>query len=318
MEPAVKSLAERRMLLSSAVVVIALLGVTACTSHPSKSASSSTGSAFNSQGMRTGGGSADSAVGMPAGPAAGPPSAKPSSHPLLGKDFVRTATLELQVADVDKAVDSISAQATKSAGQVETDHRTGTDAKRVANLVLRVPPQHLNGLIADAANLGKELNRSITGEDVSTAHADINARVLALQTSVTRLRDLLSHSGSISDLVALENQLSSRESELESTIAQRASLEGSIALSSLSIEFSQRPLVAARAKHGPFGFVSAIVAGWHATMLVLRWGAALIGYALPFLLIAAILALPAVALLRRRNANGEPPRPAEPAAEATP
>jgi hypothetical protein len=39
---------------------------------------------------------------------------------------------------------------------------------------------------------------------------------------------------------------------------------------------------------------------------------------LPFLLIAAILALPAVALLRRRNANGEPPRPAEPAAEATP
>ena len=59
---------------------------------------------------------------------------------------------------------------------------------------------------------------------MTATKADLDARTSAFATSVTRLQQLMAHSGTIGDLVALESQLTQRESDLESMQAQRRAL----------------------------------------------------------------------------------------------
>ncbi|MCW2521722.1 MAG: hypothetical protein JWO63_57, partial [Frankiales bacterium] len=183
--------------------------------------------------------------------------------------------------------------------------RSTNGSNRSAHLVLRLPPDRLQAAIDDTVRQGREVSRTIEGEDVTAAHADVNARVAALQTSVARLQDFLSHSGSITDLVTLENDLSQRESTLESTLAQQRALNDQIALSTLTIHLSEagaKP-VAAPAQHA-VGFLGALRSGWHGFTATLNWLAALAGYLIPFLPLLLVLALLVVgvgALVRQRQ-----------------
>ena len=241
---------------------------------------------------------------------------------MQSKDFVRSAVLQLQVADVDSAAAAVIARAEGAGGQLQSDDRSGTDGARSADVIVQVLPARLAGLVDDMSGLGKELDRSIRGDDVTAAHADINARVSALQTSVERLTNFLSHSGSITDLVTLESQLSSRQAELNSTVAQQKALEGEIALSTLTVRLSERPLpVPVRVTHGPAGFASALARGWHVVTVGWRWTVAALGYTLPGLGAALVIATAAAVFWRlvgRRFRGGPLRRSVSASSEATP
>jgi hypothetical protein len=286
----------RRPAAVAGAVLVTLLLMSGCTGGSSKTASGIASSGFAS------GGSEQRAKNDVAAPVAGPASGQPTaSTPLQQKDFVRTASLDVEVADVDQAADAVLGRAARVSAQVSADQRTSDGDKRHATLVLRVPPAALDGLIADTGKLGRELDRTVKGDDVTSAHADINARVQALTISVGRLRDFLRKSGSINDLVSLENQLSQRESELASTVAQQRALESQIAQSTLTIQLKGKAPAAVVAHHGPSGFATAVGGGWHGVTVAFRWLAAGLGYALPFLALAAIVLIPLGIVQRRRR-----------------
>jgi hypothetical protein len=158
--------------------------------------------------------------------------------------------------------------------------------------------------------LGHETSRTVKAADVTASRADIDARVLSLRASVDRLRDFMKHSGTINDLVTLESQLSQREQDLESTVAQQRALSDQIGFATLSVQLSAHAVVAA-GKGGPAGFGSALGAGLHALTAAGRWAFAVVGYAVPFVLLASLIATPSLLIRRRRR-----PVPAEPVAEA--
>jgi hypothetical protein len=312
-----------RKLAAFIATCLLLIGIAACTGRSNKGSTSSAGLAQSNQGAAAGDSArTDALSGLARRPAlaAAPSDSPTTSTPLQQKDFVRTAAIQLRVADVDQAADAILARAARVSGQVQSDRRTTDGDRRNASLVLRLPPDRLDEMLTATVKLGKELDRTLTGEDVTAAHADIKAQVAALRTSVGRLRDFLKHSGSISALVSLEGQLSKRESELESTVAQQAALENQIALSTLTIQLvGPEPQPAKkRSGHGPSGFGTAIIGGWHGVVVSLRWVAAGLGYILPFVPLALLVGfLTALAIRRQRNAgNLSDPRQPDAIAEA--
>ncbi|MDQ1752473.1 MAG: hypothetical protein QOE71_3529 [Pseudonocardiales bacterium] len=298
-EKLVIALSTRRPAAVAGAVLATLLLMSGCTGGSSKTASGIASSVAS-------GGSEQGAKNDVAAPAVGPASGQPkASTPLQQKDFVRTASLDVEVADVDQAADAVLGRAARVSAQVSADQRTSDGDKRHATLVLRVPPAALDGLIADTGKLGRELDRTVKGDDVTSAHADINARVQALTISVGRLRDFLRKSGSINDLVSLENQLSQRESELASTIAQQRALESQIAQSTLTIQLKGKAPAAVLAHQGPSGFATAVGGGWHGVTVAFRWLAAGLGYALPFLALAAMVLIPLGIVQRRRRLSDQ-------------
>jgi hypothetical protein len=318
------SKAARNHLLSALALLFALalaLALSGCT-HSSKSASS--GAAARDVGA----GSASAAAGAYApeeGVAAAQGTSAAAAQPaatttLQQKDFVRTATIAVRVTNADAAANDVLAAAARVGGQIESDNRDADGETKVADLIVRLPPAGLDGLIASTVKLGKEQNRAVTGRDVTAAHADVDARVAALRTSVDRLRDFLSHSGSIGDLVKLEGDLSQREATLESTVAQQQALNDQIALSTLTVHLSEPPAATAVARRGhhAVGFAGAIVTGWHGFTATLNWLAALAGYVIPFLpllLVLALIAAGVAALRRRRLRSGRSGSISEPTAD---
>lgn len=314
----------RRRALALAALLTAVVAVGGCSSHSSSTGSSaargSTGSS-NTDSSNAGSGNAGSGnagsgnagsgnAGSQAGAVAAPEAVtSPKSQvPVQQRDIVRTATLSLQATDVDRAANLIGAQATAAGGRIDGDDRNAGGADRTAHLVLRLPPQALDRVLASAVRLGHETGRSVHGEDVTATRADVAARVAALRTSVDRLRNFLSKSGSITDLVRLESALSERESTLESTVAQQRALADQIGLATLTVDISSPAATAAISN--PSGFGAALSRGWHGLVLALGWLLTGLGYVIPFAALAALIMVPVVLIRRRRQVPAplvEPP-----------
>lgn len=294
---------QRRAWVLAALLTVAV-AMGGCSSH---SSSTSSGAARTGTGSNVAGGSqAKAAAGAVDNTLSGPTSRTPA--PVQQRDIVRTATLSLQATDVDRAANLIGAQATSAGGRIDGDDRNAEGADRTAQLVLRLPPAALDGVIAGVVRLGKETSRSVHGEDVTTSRADVDARVTALRTSADRLREFLRRSGSITDLVRLESALSERESTLESTVAQQRALADQIGLATLTVSVSSPAAVATISN--PSGFGAALSRGWHGLVLALGWVITGLGYAIPFAALAALITVPVVLVRRRRQAPAqlvEPP-----------
>lgn len=303
-----RSRSNRRPVLAC-LVAVALLGfaLTGC----SGSSKNSGGASVSTDLGRASAGSAaidgaQSAGGNPPGPAKAP--ANSAAVPLQQRDIVRTGTIAVQVADVDRAAADVISRTLRAGGRVDQDDRSAQAQSRRAELVVRLPPAALDAMIAAVSGLGTETSRTVQGQDVTASRADVNARVSALTTSVGRLRDFLKASGTVSDLVVLESQLSQRESELESTVAQQRALADQVALATLSVELTVTGKDAHHGGSAPSGFGSALSGGLHALAVVFRWSFAGVGYALPFLLVVLALVLPVAGWRRWRSrraiANG--------------
>jgi Domain of unknown function (DUF4349) len=226
---------------------------------------------------------------------------------LQTRAVVRTAVLGVQVADADRAADSLTRTASALGGRVDQDDRAA-DGSHSAQLVLRLEPGRLDEAMAAADKLGHETSRTVKGQDVTASAADIGARVAALQTSVKRLQALLGDSANLSSLISLESQLTQRQASLDSTVAQQRALADQVALATLTVNFSSKaPVVAAvPAKRWRLAaFSSAFAAGGHGLLVSLRFLLAGAGYVLPF----ALVTIPALAVLmwlarRRRGRLG--------------
>jgi len=151
-----------------------------------------------------------------------------------------------------------------------------------------VPAAGLDRLVDRVVALGHETSRTEQGSDVTTDVADVDARVTELRISVARLQDFLRHSGSITDLLALESQLTQRQSDLQSTVAQQQALADQVSLATLTVELSPTAAgISGQAKRLP-GFLGAIRASLHGMLFSGRLVLAGLGYLAPFLLVFGV------------------------------
>jgi hypothetical protein len=270
----------------------------------------STGGSINSTGgpINSTGGTFNSSADGKAQPAGAP-----ARTPLQQRDIVRTATLALTTSDVDRAADAAVAATKAAGGRADTDDRSsaGQDGRQ-AHLVLRVPAAGLDPLRDKVIALGHETSRTEQGSDVTSQVADVNARITELQISVGRLQNFMQHSGSITELLALESQLTQRQSDLQSTIAQQQALADQVDLATLTVDISRTPAgIAGHARQLP-GFVGAIRASWHALLYSGRLLVAGLGYLIPFLLLPVLAGYLGLRIRRSRRSRRVWPEPAEP------
>jgi Flp pilus assembly protein TadB len=134
----------------------------------------------------------------------------------------------------------------------------------------------------------------------------VDSRIKSQRASVARVRELMDKATKLSDVVTLEGELSTRESDLEALLAQQSSLKDRTSLATITLSLSETPVKKAAAKDEDPGFVDALAGGWHAFVTMLRWIAVALGAVLPFAAGAALL----VVLWMRFARNRLPRRPA--------
>ncbi|WP_406453295.1 DUF4349 domain-containing protein [Streptomyces sp. NBC_01622] len=222
---------------------------------------------------------------------------------LTASSIIRTASLSVRVKDVPKALDEARTTTENAGGFVgnETTTRDGQGHERT-RVVLRVPTDKYDEVLADLEGAGKLLDRTAKAQDVTDQVVDVESRITSQRASVARVRELMDRATKLSDVVELEGELSTRESDLEALLAQQSSLKDRTSLATITLSLSQTPVAKAAAKDDSPGFVDAVAGGWHVFVTMLRWIALALGAVLPFAAVAALLVVLWLRLVRPRRA----------------
>ena len=141
------------------------------------------------------------------------------------------------------------------------------------------------------------LQQNIT--DVTTAVADLEARVGAAKASVLRVQALLAKAATIEQVLLIEKELTARQSNLESLQAQQRALAGQVAESTLTVRLvpSDAVVASAPAEQSWWSKLGeAFAKSWQVLALV-------VAVTSPLWLLGGLLALVAWWVWRRRRAR---------------
>ncbi|WP_328542237.1 MULTISPECIES: DUF4349 domain-containing protein [unclassified Streptomyces] len=284
---------------AGAVLLVAALALTGC----------SAGASDSGDAGKADGGEAAAADRGAASQAGGGQSDTKSSRretpKLTGVHIIRTATLTVQVKDVPQALDKARTAAEDAGGIVgnESTDRDGRGHER-SRVVLRVPQERYEQVLADLAGAGRLIERKEKAQDVTDQVVDVESRVKSQRASVARVRELMDKATKLSDVVALEGELSTRESDLEALLAQQASLKDRTSLATITLSLTETPVKPAGHKDEDPGFTDAVAGGWGAFVTMLRWVAVAVGAVLPFAVAGGLLVFVWLRLVRPRLPRG--------------
>jgi hypothetical protein len=263
--------------------------------------------------------STEAAPGDVAGDASAPSGLMGAESGDADREIITTANVTLQVKDITDAAAAVTALAEDHGGYVEStqvgkalaidDSSAPAPADEGYGWIsVRVPSADLTDVIGELGESGEVMSSSISKQDVTATAIDLRARVEATKASVQRLTELMAQSGSVSELIEAEVALTDRQAQLESWEQQLAAVEDQVAMSTLQVELTR---AAAPTTADPAGFADGVLAGWNGLVVSLNALVIAVGFILPWLGIAAVIALIIWLVRRARQARRPEPTSAE-------
>ena len=234
--------------------------------------------------------------------------------PAVGPDIIRTGSLALSVRKgrLLEVFDAVTSDAENEGGFV-ADSSTAEQNRKApsASLVLRVPSERFTQLMLAVSTLGKVESQQVQGQDVTGQLVNLSARITNLQAEEEALRKLVQAAGSIPNILKVQNELFTVESEIEQLSAQQASLDNQTTYATLTVNLvsSATPAAVKPKPRRENTFSRGVKLAWHNLAVAVRAIVLGVGWAFP-LLVAAALAYVVWRLRRRRGMTT--PSPAGP------
>jgi hypothetical protein len=223
---------------------------------------------------------------------------------------VRTGEITLTSKDLSEVRDEVDQVLTEVGGTVDDERTTNDKHGQVhrSTLVLRVPVAGFGTAKQALEELGTLKSSTESAKDVTTEVIDVAERVQTLQNSLDRLQRFQRAARDVRDLIRFEEDITRRQSELQSLQAQQSYLSDQTTLSTITLRLSTPATsVEEPGALDDAGFLAGLESGWHALVGFLLVVLTVLGALVPFLVAGVVVGLPtwlAVrALLRRRRGS---------------
>ncbi|MFF5937170.1 DUF4349 domain-containing protein [Streptomyces sp. NPDC012508] len=226
---------------------------------------------------------------------------------------IRTAELAVEVEDATKALATARRVTEGAGGHVANESTERVDETHVTSrVVLRVPQESYDSVLTELAGTGRLLSRKADAKDVTEQVVDVESRIATQRASVDRVRKLMDRATRLSDVVTLEGELSRRQADLESLLAQQASLKDRTTMATITLELMEEESEKASDSEDRPGFLDALGGGWNALVAALAWAGIVLAATAPWLALALVGYLVWRLLVRpRRSARRAEREPAE-------
>lgn len=187
-------------------------------------------------------------------------SAAPTSTKSSARDIVATGALHLSVrnSDLSSAIDHLESLAASFGGYIGKSDVVESGRNAGGTLVLDVPATAFQSLIDRARLTGSVRSLTTSDQDVTGKVVDLGAQLTALQDERSQLEVLLSKSAKVSDLLQVEDQIESVQSQIQQIQGEQRVLSQQIAFSALTVHLAV-PVVAHHHVSSTSGFSHA----WH-------------------------------------------------------
>lgn len=224
-----------------------------------------------------------------------------------GREVVHTARLRVRAGDVEDAAAKAKELATSAGGYVEQESSSSDPAR--SQITLKIPSDRYSGVLDQlSTQLGTKLSLSQEAEDVTGEVADVDARVRSAKATLESFRKLLGRANSVGEVIQVEQEIATREADLEALQARQNSLKHRTQYATVTVTLVTKT-AAPKEDDERGGFVGGLQNGWDAFTAFIGGIAAAVGWLLPFLVLAAAIAWPLLALRRRRRARPAAPKP---------
>lgn len=165
------------------------------------------------------------------------PEAPPTeSEPRL---VIKDTTLSLLVENVAGVLGQIENLADRFGGFLVNSHLSQPEGPSSGSITVRVPEEKRAEAIAAFRALGvKTVSEQVTGRDVTDQYVDIGARLETLEKTKAKFEEILDEAVRIQDILQVQRELVTLQSQIDSFKGQQQYLEGSAKLSRITIYLS--------------------------------------------------------------------------------
>ena len=185
-------------------------------------------------------GASSSASPVEKGDTGGVPTATPGDGAITGDriDVVRNGSFSLEVADVEASLTKLTSVVKSQGGYVSGSYRYTDASTPYLTVTFRVPAASFDAAVLALRAEGTVLSEQISTYEVTMQLVDLEARLRNLRASEAALLELMTRATTVSDVLAVQTQLTSVRSDIESYDAQRASLADQVAMTTVSVTIS--------------------------------------------------------------------------------
>jgi len=159
------------------------------------------------------------------------------SNPNL--QIIKTGTLALQVDGLDAALAAATQKIAALGGYTSGSQRQGDGELSTASVTYRIPAQKWDDALVALRGLAtKVLGEQTQTEDVTTKIVDLNARITNLEATEQALQGIMLKATKISDILAVQAQLTDTRGQIEQATAERKHLTEQATFSTLTVTYS--------------------------------------------------------------------------------
>lgn len=171
------------------------------------------------------------------------------------RKLVRTQTVEMETTEFDSFETWLQSRVEAAEGYVEngvvSGREAGSSALRSASYKLRIPEKGLGGFMVDLRAEGNVTYYTESVEDVTLNYTDTESHIAALEQEQATLMEMLSQSGDLDTLLAIQNRLTEVRYQLENYASQLRLYDNEIQYSTVYLELREVERVTA-AETGSF------------------------------------------------------------------
>ena len=158
-------------------------------------------------------------------------SASSPSEESFARKLIYTGDVFIETEDLSLLQSSIEAWSKKYSGYIANS----SSGQRDINFTVKIPAENFEKAMAETGSFGKVKNRNINTNDVSEEFYDLQGRLATRKLLKTKLEGYLKQSGSLQDLLKVERELNSVQTEIESMEGRLKRLTNRIDFSTITI-----------------------------------------------------------------------------------
>ena len=227
--------------------------------------------------------------------------------PQDSRKIIYNATLWLETKQYDQASADLLEAASQAGAYVQSSESSGSAERgdRSVYYTLRVPVDNYSEFLNAAAQAANLVRRSESSQDVTAEYVDLEARLASLEQQRQRLDELAAKAESLEDLLAIEQQRSEVQYQIESYTGQMNVLQDQISYSTVEVYLDEVTELTPQSPSFLSRVGSAFRGSWNGFVSVVQELVIGLIYLLPFLVVAAVVIV-LVVLLARRAARKRP------------
>ena len=220
------------------------------------------------------------------------------------KKIIRTASLTIATQTFEDSLNALKSACEGQGGWIESssENVNSYTGLRTAYLTLRVPQDGLDAYLDSADGLGRITSKSESAQDVTASYQDTRTRLDTQLALMERLQALITESGDLSDLLALESQIADTQYQIDSLQSSLNRTDRQVSYSTVDVTLKEEKVAELTDTRVSFGerIVSAVTVGFEAFVEFLQDMVVFLIAALPFIAVV-VIAVIVIKIIRKRR-----------------